>query len=319
MKKLLLLILLAGCGGNSDTPPPIVEPPKPVEPNYTLQSLGELTYRDVTYNGVIDHLNDNSWVFTSHTNDTCVGSPNVLKSKCRKVNFSYIEGNKVDDRVTKLTFEFNLSDMNVNGDLDWNIIYQDWVRLLPLPPTQLNTDMKKVLVDQDGHIHNQSIKHMSQLKFNKVSSATKSEYDSNGNHPITTLKLKLFNNEPHVCHYDNSWQWGYDFGDNREGDAIDVDHSLHPQNRLNGCLKIDPQVDYNLTLITYDSGRIIFKADGDVISDVKYQTKHTDIEAYSQHIIQFGQYWNKGFNIENDPLNRVVLRIDNLLRYGAVL
>lgn len=136
------------------------------------------------------------------------------------------------------------------------------------------------------------------------------EGDTNGNHPNTSLKLKVFDGVLNLCHYDNSWQHGYDFGGNVDGQIIDIDHSLHQENTLNGCQTIDIGVSYNVEVLNYHSGRFVFKVNDNVISDKKYQTVGD-----SPYMIQFGQYWSKFYNEENDPLKRIVVRLDNLTRW----
>lgn len=258
--RYLFLLLLVGCGGGGD-----VKTVEAVEPviNFTEVPTGDLTFRDVYYNGVIEHLNDNSWVFTSHTNNACVDSPNTLKSKCRKVNASYVEGVSVQGRITKVEFDLYVADINLFGDLGWNIIYQDWVRIDPNDP--------------------------------------------NGNHPITTIKFIIDDNMLNACTFNNAWQWDYV---HPEDDPWDSLHN-HQANTVNGCGNIRIGQTEKIKIITYDSGRVIFYINELKVSDYSYQTKSPT----EPHIIQFGQYWNKGFNIENDPLDRVVIRIDNFKRY----
>ena len=157
--------------------------------------------------------------------ESVVGSK-ALKSPCRKVNTSYTD-DVASNRVTKLSFTINVSDINLNDSPYWVIIYQDWVRIR--------------------------------------------EDDANGNHPITTLKLKVFDGQLHLAHYDNSWQWGYDFGE----DIWDSLHN-HQENTLNGSKQMDLGVDYEVEIINYDSGRFVYKVNGLTISDKTYQTKSPD-------------------------------------------
>lgn len=253
MKYLFLLGLLVGCGGKKEK----IDEPVAL-PEFVEVELTDITYRDKNFNGDIDHINSNSWAFTSHTNNACINSSYTLKSKCRKVNASIVEGVTVANRVTKIQFELMVADINLNNAPYFDILYQDWVRINP--------------------------------------------DDANGNHPITTIKLKAFNGKLHLAHYDNSWQWGYDFGD----DEFDSLHN-HDENTLNGYKEIDIGVDYNIELLTYDSGRFIFKVNDVVISDKYYQVKSPTEE----HVLQWGQYWDKGYNTDNDPLKRIVIRIDD--------
>ena len=256
MKYIIICFFLFGCNE-------VVEVKKEAD-SYIEHPTTDITFNDSDrYNGQIDYINDNSWVFTSHTNPLCV---NGLNHHCRKVNALY-DDEVASDRVIKLAFEFMVADINLLSDLYWDIIYQDWVRIFP--------------------------------------------NDSNGNHPITTLKLKIFDGVLNLCHYENSWQWGYDYGNNIDGDKIDVDHTLHQENTLHGCKVIDVGVSYDIEIITHDEGRFIYKVNDEVISDQHYQTKSPT----ENHVIQWGHYWVKGFNLNNNPLHRIIVRFDNFTRY----
>ena len=131
---------------------------------------------------------------------------------------------------------------------------------------------------------------------------------------MTTIKLKVFDGKLYLAHYDNSWQWGYDhsqYYDSYEGGS--VDHSLHQENRLNGKYEIELAVEYNIEIINYDSGRFVFKVNDIVVTDIEYQTKSPD----GAHAPQWGLYWSKGYNVNNDPLKRIVIRIDDFARSVA--
>ena len=99
--------------------------------------LPELTHRDSAYyNGQIDYINDNSWVYTSHTNNLCtesVSGDKVLKSPCRKVNSSYSDS-VASNRIVKTIFNFTLLEFNLDNPPEWNILFQDWVRVDPNNP-----------------------------------------------------------------------------------------------------------------------------------------------------------------------------------------
>lgn len=334
MKYLLLaILLLAGCNSEKQV---IVET-EIIEPElfFTEIPLPVLTYRDsLNYNGQIDHINDNSWVFTSHTNNLCTYSQSgdkALKSPCRKVNLSYVD-ELATDRVVKTTVEFIVAEINLLSGMHYDIFWQEWFRRYPLPPvsdvvdingnvvgymserkskTSTKTNVKyfnpkEYYIDQDGFIFKDGV-------IVTDSDDQPLIVDSNGNHPITTLKLKIFEGVLNLCHYDNSWENGYDHGDNRDGDAIDVDHSLHQENTLNDCKVLYVGVSYNVEIINYDSGRFVFIVNDEVISDKEYQSKSTT----SPSVIMIGHYFNKGFNIENNPLDRAIIRIDNLKLYKA--
>lgn len=136
--------------------------------------------------------------------------------------------------------------------------------------------------------------------------------DTNGNHPISTIKLKSFDDKPYLCHYDNSWQWGYDFGENRDGDAIDIDHTLHQENTKNGCKKIDINVTYNVTILNNDKGEFAFYVNDGLVSKRKYQTKSKT----EKHVIQWGIYTSKDYNLNNNPELSVILSVDNFNLYS---
>ena len=212
------------------------------------------------YNGQIDFLNENSWVFTSHTNALCF---NVVVSHCRKVDASIVEGKKKVGRITRVTFDLNVVELDLDDSPYWVILYQDWVKIDPT--------------------------------------------DNNGNHPITTVKLKVFNGNLNVCHYRNDWQWGYDHGTNRDGVNIDINHDLHQENDKGGCAAINVGIPHKIEIWNYDDGFFQLYVDEDLISHYAYQTKSPT----EDHIMQWGQYWSKGYNKENDPLKRIVIRMDD--------
>jgi len=235
--------------------------------DFEQQELNGLAHRQ--FNGDIEFINDNSWRYTSHTNANCTFSnsgDNALKSPCRKVNSSFVEGVTVQDRVTKISFDLTVDDINLFGKMGWNIIYQDWVRINP--------------------------------------------NDSNGNHPITTVKLIIVDNVLNACTFNNAWQWGYNYPTHDPYDSL---HE-HQTNTVNGCGMVGAwAVPDKVEIITYDSGRVIFKMNNLVISDYSYQTK----SATESHVIQWGQYWNKGFNLENDANDNIELKIENFTRSVA--
>ncbi len=250
----LLPILLLGCS-------PKLDNSTITKVNLFKQKNIEINlHESLNYNGYIKTLNNNSWVFNSHTNSLCINKTN---SSCRKSDANFKEDILKPNEVTKISFEFEVVAYNKVYTPDWVIIYQDWVRIIPT--------------------------------------------DTNGNHPITTLKLKIIDNKINLCSYDNAWQWGYDFGTNVLGNAIDVDHSLHQKNTLNGCKQIEVGISYDINIVTYKSGRFIYSVNDSVISDNFYQTKSKD----EPHIIQWGLYWSKGYNLNNDPLKQIIVRFDN--------
>jgi hypothetical protein len=246
-----VLFIIIGCGESKDS-----------EQNaYKSKPLPQINHHESNnYNGRIDHLAVNSWVYTGFTNDLC---KNKLNSSCRKIDSNYVD-ELASDRALKYSFTLTVNQYNIDEPPYWIIVFQDWVKILPL------------------------------------------EVDSNGNHPITTLKLKVFNHELKLCHYDNSWQWGHDFGDNRSDTAIDIDHSLHQENTLNGCVDMPVGMPVNVDFIVHDAGKVEFYADNNLVSSKEYQTKYTSKE----HVIQFGQYWAKGYNLNNDFDKQAILTIE---------
>lgn len=257
LMALTLLCSILSCGGGGDTAPTV----KPEI--FRALELPEIRHHySINYNGRIDHLDDNSWIYTGFTNDRCKGR---LNSSCRKVDSNFTDS-LATDRVIKYSFNFTVDQYNIDEPPYWIIIFQDWVRILP------------------------------------------PEIDSNGNHPITTLKLKVFGNQLNLCHYDNSWQWGYDFGDNVSDTAVDVDHTLHQENTLNGCATVYVGMPIDVELILRDSGRVTFNVDGKSISDKRYQTKSKT----TNHAIQWGQYWSKGYNVDNSFDKQTILTIKDL-------
>lgn len=245
-----MALFLIGCGSDTKQQPDI--PAK----EFKIQDLSGITFNDSTrYNGDIDHINSNSWEYTSHTNSLCL---NMLESPCRKVNTVYQEGTSIVGRITKIKFNLNVSRINLLEPPYWVILYQDWVRINPI--------------------------------------------DFNGNHPITTLKLKVFNNNLNLCHYRNDWQWGYDYGD----DIWDELHN-HQENDKGGCYSIDKGIYYNVEILTTDNGKFEFYVNNQLISSYKYQTKSPT----EPHVLQWGQYWDKGYNKENNINKNIVLTISD--------
>ena len=82
----------------------------------------------------------------------------------------------------------------------------------------------------------------------------------------------------------------------------------YQENTKNGCKKIDVNVTYNITIITDDSGLFSFYVNDRLISKKTYKTKSLT----EKHVIQWGIYTSKGYNLDNNPLLSVMLRIDDL-------
>lgn len=136
--------------------------------------------------------------------------------------------------------------------------------------------------------------------------------DGLSNHPVTTLKLKNFDGLS-LCSYNNSWQFEWaktDWGHVSDGSIHD-----HPSEDLNGCVKIDIGVNHEIEFYIYDSGRVKLLVDNRLIFDKLYQTK----SPAKEHIFSWGLYWNKGYNIGFDPLQRVIVTMDDFTRSLATM
>lgn len=130
--------------------------------------------------------------------------------------------------------------------------------------------------------------------------------DSNGRHPITTIKVKYDDSGIYLTHCENSWQWGYDFGDDPE----DTDHSLHQENDCHGkhYFYVGQTVSIEFFIDTFGAS---LHTDNKKLSEEKYKTK-SNIE---DHKIQWGMYWDVNYNNKNDPHKRIAVRIDDFTRY----
>ena len=132
--------------------------------------------------------------------------------------------------------------------------------------------------------------------------------DGLSNHPTTTLKLVNINGL-NLCGYNNSWQFdwsGDDWGHVSDGSIHD-----HPEEELNGCVKIDVGVNYNVEFFIYDAGQVKLLVNDVVIFDKEYQTKSPDRE----HVFSWGLYWAKGYNLSFDPLKRIITTMDGFTRF----
>lgn len=253
MKYLILMfIFITGCNSENDEKPEAVKYINVGIDGYNLNGKDKVIYAG----GDVDAINDNSWIFTSHTNELCVNND---KSRCNKADININDEYK--NEQVKYSFEFVLVEYNLTDSPYYVIIWQDWRKRNPL--------------------------------------------DSNGRHPITTIKIKKFNDKIYLAHYDNSWQWGYDFG----LDPEDTDHSLHQENTLNGAYEIEVGVDYDVEFYISPEGASLV-VNGFKVSDKKYKTK-SDIE---EHKAQWGMYWDNDYNNENDLNKQIVTRMDNFAR-----
>jgi len=137
--------------------------------------------------------------------------------------------------------------------------------------------------------------------------------DPNGNHPITTLKLKP-SAEPFIkiAHFDNTWQ--FDYSVDNPIDPIDPYDALHnhDENRENGSTFILIDTYYSVELIigdgdTIENGFVEFWLDGYLVSRSAYQTVQYDFK----HRVSWGQYWSKFYNTDhNNCANGIESDID---------
>lgn len=129
--------------------------------------------------------------------------------------------------------------------------------------------------------------------------------DANGNHPITTLKIRRFNGQLYLQHWENSWQfkpWNFE-----QDDPYDYNHN-HGLEVMRGEYKINSDEYYDVSFDIYDRGWASLKVDGVRVSDAEYQ-----VMSYTQpHINYFGMYWSKHFNSQADYASHYAIEILNL-------
>lgn len=117
--------------------------------------------------------------------------------------------------------------------------------------------------------------------------------DTNGNHPITTLKIRRFAGQLYLQHWENSWQfkpWNFEVDD-----PDDYNHN-HGLEVMRGEYKINTDEYYNVSFDIHDRGWASLKVNGIRISDANYQ-----VMSYTErHINYFGMYWAKDFNKPED-------------------
>ena len=128
--------------------------------------------------------------------------------------------------------------------------------------------------------------------------------DSNGRHPITTIKVK-YDNGVYLTHCENSWQWGYDFGD----DPDDTDHTLHQENDCHGRYYFDVGQTVSIRFFINDKGASLI-VNNYLVSSEAYKTK-SDLE---DHKMQWGMYWSNEYNNQNEQDKRITARIDEFKR-----
>jgi len=129
--------------------------------------------------------------------------------------------------------------------------------------------------------------------------------DTNGNHPITTLKVRRFAGQLYLQHWENSWQfkpWNFE-----PDDPDDYNHN-HGLEVMRGEYKIDAGEYYDVSFDIHDRGWASLKVNGIRVSDAEYQAM-----SYTEpHINYFGMYWSKGFNSIDDYNSGLSIEILNL-------
>ena len=263
---------------------------------WTETSIENITTHDgskyLAYGGTVTYnKTNNSYSTISHTKMDCVLDNNQLyplKAPCKKADFV----------TTTLENNSNYLEGRVTKysfDLTVNSINLD------TPPDWIIIFQDWVDIDQN---------------------------DSNGNHPISTLKLKVVNGKLSINHYENSWQFGYKWD---KSGLEDKNHSLHQKNTLHGSAYINVGVTYKIEITIKDSidssGYFIVSMNGEIFSNAKYQTK---FEGYSNNAINsWGIYINKGYDIGlykqfdktayehilYSPENQINIEFSNLKKY----
>ena len=127
--------------------------------------------------------------------------------------------------------------------------------------------------------------------------------DTNGNHPITTIKLKpMSNGRIKLGHFENSWQFNHSIQNPIDiSDPYDYNH-IHEPNRERGFVILDDDdilewFRIELTIRDGDTltgGSVTFKVNDIVVSDVSYRTKNDA----NRHHVSWGMYWSKYYNTD---------------------
>lgn len=237
--------------------------------------------RNPYYNAEVDQLNDNSWRFTSNTNnDRCVAVDGEWQDwNCKRADVQLVEWYQ-KEATMRYSFYLTVEKYPSWPSPYWMIVLQDWRK--------------------------------SNVR------------DSLGRHPITTLKLKNYNGLLYIGHFDNSWQWEYEFPEN---DPTDTNHSIpsyrgcwgaaptptdgvhHQENTCNGVARIIKGTPHFIELIISQNHASMI-VDGYVITDVEYKTK-SNLE---WSFIKWGMYWDKNYNTSNDPAMRTIYTIEDFKR-----
>lgn len=219
---------------------------------------------------------DHSWRFTSNVEPSCIN--NTDQWQCKRGDIWLADEEQYRGRTIKYSFEFVLDKYPKWPSPYWMIVLQDLKR--------------------------------------------KNSYDI-GKHPTSTIKLKNYNGGVYLAHFDNSWQWDHQFYNNEDsvhsipdwdrgcwGAAPEPNDGIHHrENRCNGAFRINTHTKYQVEfIIAPDRASLII--DGNVITDVQYQTKST----HSLSDVKWGMYWDKDYNVTNDSNLRTVYRINNFKR-----
>lgn len=119
--------------------------------------------------------------------------------------------------------------------------------------------------------------------------------DTNGNHPITTIKLIKDSGRYYLVHYENSWQW--DDANYEAGDPYDLNHTHEWQEVERGRFEIVEGSHYKINFYISNAGYAELSVDDNLVSSAYYQTKSPT----EKHVIMWGAYWSRYYNLENDP------------------
>jgi hypothetical protein len=213
------------------------------------------------YGGTVDYdENTSSYVSTTHTKMDCVLDNDILlplKAPCKKADFGVSTLKENSNYV-----EGRITKYKFNFEINALNIQNppDWIIIF------------QDWVDIDPN-------------------------DSNGNHPISTLKLKIENERVRLVHFDNSWQFNHIWDEN---DIEDADHTTHQLNSENGSQEIYVGVEYEVEIIITDgigngTGNFTVLLNGLELSNKDYQTKFggETINAVNT----WGIYLSKGYDI----------------------
>lgn len=110
--------------------------------------------------------------------------------------------------------------------------------------------------------------------------------DTNGNHPITTIKIFKEVGKYYLGHFENSWQW--DDSNYEPHDPYDLYHT-HPDMEVErGRVEISEGKHYRVDFTIDRGGYATLFINGVQVSSSYYQTKSPT----EQHVYMIGAYWN---------------------------